>query len=179
MLTSLGAFAELRKATISFVVSVRPCTSNSSVPIGQIFMKLDIWAFFRKSVEKIQVSLKSDKDGGYFTRRRMCIYDTPRLLLGMRNVSGKRRIKAQNTHLILPPPLFPKIVPLWDIVEKYDRARQATHDSIIRRLCVAALIRKATDAHSEYVIRIALMQQWLHERAWMLRCAYIAFIVNA
>jgi hypothetical protein len=42
MLAFLGAFAELRKATISFVVSVRPSTSNSSVPTGRIFMKLDI-----------------------------------------------------------------------------------------------------------------------------------------
>jgi hypothetical protein len=52
-----------------------------------------------------------------------------------------------------------------DSVEKYDRDRQATDGIIIRRLCVAAWIPKATDAHSEYVIRIALMQQWLHERA--------------
>jgi hypothetical protein len=31
--------------------------------------------FFRKYVEKIQVSLKSDKNNGYFTRRRFHIYD--------------------------------------------------------------------------------------------------------
>jgi hypothetical protein len=30
---------------------------------------------FRKSVEKMQVSLKSDKNNGYFTRRPMYIYD--------------------------------------------------------------------------------------------------------
>ena len=42
MLACLGAFAELRKATISFVESVRPSTSNTSVPTGRIFMKL-LW----------------------------------------------------------------------------------------------------------------------------------------
>jgi len=52
-----GAFAKLRKATVSFVISVRPH---------------DNWAFtgrciFRKSVENIQVSLKPDKNNGYFT----------------------------------------------------------------------------------------------------------------
>jgi hypothetical protein len=32
-------------------------------------------SIFRKSVEKIQVSLKSDKNNGYFTWRPMYIYD--------------------------------------------------------------------------------------------------------
>jgi hypothetical protein len=37
----------------------------------------EIWylGIFRKSVEKIQVSLKSDKNKGYFTWRPICIYD--------------------------------------------------------------------------------------------------------
>jgi hypothetical protein len=33
-------------------------------PTGQIFMKLDMWVFFWKSVEKIQISLKSEKNKG-------------------------------------------------------------------------------------------------------------------
>ena len=37
----LGAFAKLRKATVSFVVCVCPSTWNSSVPTEQIFMKFD------------------------------------------------------------------------------------------------------------------------------------------
>ena len=39
---------------------------------------------------------------------------------------------------------------------------------------VACWIPKATNTHSEYVIVIAfLLQQWLHERASMLRCTCI------
>ena len=38
-------------------------------------MKYDIWAFIRKSIEKIQISLKSDKNNGYFTWR-FYIYDS-------------------------------------------------------------------------------------------------------
>ena len=34
-----------------------------------------IWAFFRKYVEKIQISLESDKYNGYLTWRRFHIYD--------------------------------------------------------------------------------------------------------
>ena len=66
-------------------------------------------------------------------------------------------------HTFGTPP--PKIVTFVRYCGKYDRARQAADDSVIRRLCVAAWIPKATDAHSEYVIRIASMQQLLHERA--------------
>ena len=38
----LGAFTKFRKATISFVVSVRPSAWNSSALTGRIFMKSDI-----------------------------------------------------------------------------------------------------------------------------------------
>jgi hypothetical protein len=41
--------------------------------------------------------------------------------------------------------------PLWDNVEKYDTARQATDDNIIGRMDIARWIIKATDTHSEYV----------------------------
>jgi hypothetical protein len=57
LLPFLGAL--LRKATISFVMSVRPPARpltrppdawNNSAPTGQIFMKFDIVFFFQKSV---------------------------------------------------------------------------------------------------------------------------------
>ena len=51
-------------------------------------------------------------------------------------------------------------------MEKYGRARQATHDNIIRRMRFACWITKAIDTHSEYIILIAFaMQLWLRERA--------------
>jgi hypothetical protein len=65
----LGAFAKSRKATISFFIFVCPavCPSvwNNSAPTGRVFLKSDT-RIFRKSVEKIQVSLKSDNNNGYF-----------------------------------------------------------------------------------------------------------------
>ena len=69
----LGAFAVLRKATISFALSVCPslCLTawNNSTATGHIFIKFHIYVLFLKSVEKIQVSLESDKNNGYFTWR--------------------------------------------------------------------------------------------------------------
>ena len=38
-------------------------------------MKSDIWIFFENLSRKIQVSLKSDKNNGYFTRRPVYIFD--------------------------------------------------------------------------------------------------------
>jgi hypothetical protein len=60
-------------------------------------------------------------------------------------------------------------------VEKYCRAGQSTDDNIIRRMRFAFWITEATDMHSECVMPIAFpLQQWLHERASMLRYTYSA-----
>ena len=41
---------------------VRLSAWENSAPTGRIFLKLDIWVFLKKAVEKIQVQLKSDKN---------------------------------------------------------------------------------------------------------------------
>jgi hypothetical protein len=41
-----GAFAKLRKANNSFVMSIRPFARNNSAPAGRIFIKFDILQFF-------------------------------------------------------------------------------------------------------------------------------------
>ena len=56
----------LRKAAVSFVMSVCP-RGTTWLLHGLIFMKFDIRIFFKKTVEKIQVSFKSDVNNGYFT----------------------------------------------------------------------------------------------------------------
>jgi hypothetical protein len=63
-------------------------------------------------------------------------------------------------------------------MEKYCTVGQATDDSIIRRMHFACWILKATDTHSEYIIHIAFpRQQWLRERASILRYTYIACFI--
>jgi hypothetical protein len=63
-------------------------------------------------------------------------------------------------------------------VENYYRAGQTTDDNTTRRMRFACWIPKATNTHSEYIIRIALsLQQWLHERATVLHYTYIASMV--
>jgi hypothetical protein len=59
-------------------------------------------------------------------------------------------------------------------VEKYGRAGQAADGNKIRRMRTACWIPKAKNIHSECVILTAfLSQQWLGERALVLRYTYI------
>ena len=69
----LAFFGKLRKATISFVMSVRLSAWNNSASTGRIYVKFGIWIFF-ENIEKIQVSLKSDKNESYFTWRSIHIF---------------------------------------------------------------------------------------------------------
>ena len=63
---------------------------------------------------------------------------------------------------------------MWKNVVQSDRAQMT-----IWRTCIACWIPKATDTHSEYVIRIAFpLEQWLCERASVLFYTYIVLFVN-
>jgi len=63
--------------------------------------------------------------------------------------------------------------------KKYCRIRQVTDDNIIRRTRFSGWIPKTINTHSEYVILNAFqLQQWLHERASMLRYTYVACLVS-
>jgi hypothetical protein len=72
------------------------------------------------------------------------------ILLRMRNVSDIYCRENQNTYFVLSFFFFPKIVPLWDNVEKCGRAVQATDDSMVHAL--ACWMTEATDTHSKYAI---------------------------
>ena len=108
MLIFLGAFAELRKRLSALsCVPVRMSAWNWA-PTGLIFIKLCLEYFFRKYVEKTQGSLKSDKNNGYFTWRRVCTFITSRrVLLRMRNLSNKSCRETQKIRFMFnnsPPP---------------------------------------------------------------------------
>ena len=52
--TFLGAFAKLRKASISFIMSVHPSARNNSAPTGRTFMTFDNWVFFENLSRKFK-----------------------------------------------------------------------------------------------------------------------------
>jgi len=73
-------------------------------------------------------------------------------------------VQKTKTHILCSVTFSRKSRRLWDNVEKYCTARQATDDSMTHAHCM--LIPKATDTHSEYVTLISFpLQQSLHERA--------------
>jgi len=97
------------------------------------------------------------------------------ILLRIRNVSDKF-VEKIKTHILCSITGFRNFA-FYEIMWKIF-AEPARPQTTIWRLRVAYWIPEATDAHSEYVILIAFpLQQWFHERAWMLCYTYIACLV--
>jgi hypothetical protein len=83
---SKALFAKLRKATLGFVNSLHssvPSARNSSAPTRRIFMKFDVWVFFRQSVEKISSVVKTRQAIWHFPRRPIYFFSSDvRISLG-------------------------------------------------------------------------------------------------
>ena len=91
----LGAFAELWKATITFVVSVR------MEELGSHWMGFEDLIFeFSKHCRKSQISRKSDRNNVYFTWRLFTFMASRWIRLRMRNVSDKSCRENRNTHFM-------------------------------------------------------------------------------
>ena len=167
---TLSTFAKLRKATINTVMSVHP-HGTTRFPMHWYLWNL-IYENFSKSGEKIQVSLKSDKNYRYFTWRPICILIiSPSVLLIMRNAPNK---PCRDT----PNKLSFENRAVCEIIWKNTVVPQSSQMTIFRTR-IACLITKATKTHSEYVILAAfLQQQWLHKRTSILRYKYAACLVT-
>jgi hypothetical protein len=114
----LGAFPKLQQSTVCFVMSVLPSTWNNPAPIRQTLMKY--LGGFRKFVKRFQVSLMRDT-----SHEDQYTFLSSHSLLRMRNVSDKSCRGNQNTHFMFNNS-FLISCSLWDNVEKYCRAWQAT-----------------------------------------------------
>jgi hypothetical protein len=91
----LGADESLRKATISFVMSVCPSVPMVQlVPTRRIFRKFYI-VYFWKKIMKIKFSLKSLHEDQY-----IFLIISRSVLLRMKNVLDKNSRGNQNTHFI-------------------------------------------------------------------------------
>jgi len=123
---------------------------NNSSPTEWIFTTFHL-RIFTKSVEKIQASLATDKNSLALHEDLRTLIKIPRgILLWMRTISEKfvRNIK---THFMFHD-IFRQSCRLWDDVDKYGRAGQATGDNIIRRrkesTCMQNNWGKNTDTQS-------------------------------
>jgi len=129
--------AKLRKATISFImsvcVSVRPSAWNNSASTGGILMKFDIWIFFfQKLSRKYRFYENKTRIRGTVREDQYTYFITsPSFLLRMRNVSDKLYRENRKKYFVLNNFfIFLKSCLLWDNVEKYCPAEQATDDNM-------------------------------------------------
>ena len=121
----------MRKATISFVLSVRP-HGATCLPLDGLSRNF-IFEDFRIADPKIQVSLKSDKNKGDFTLRPIYIFII--FVLRMRNISDNSCRENQNTHFLFSD-FFRISFIVYENVEKYCRAGQTTDDNMVHAHCM-------------------------------------------
>ena len=168
----------MRKATIRFVMSVCLSALNNSAPTEQIFMKIHIWAFFEKTLEKIQVPLKSDKNNGYFTWRPIYIFFFHISLFAVEwEMFWEKVVKKIKTHILCSATFFPENRAVYEIMWE-NIVERVRPQMTIWRMRIASWMPKATNTHSQYVILIAFpLQQRLDERPSVLRHTHIAWFV--
>ena len=146
---SSDAFPKLRKTTVSFVMSVRlsVCPSVRVEQLGFFwtdFHEILYLRMFRKIVENIQMSLKSDKYSKYFTWRSMYIFIASHsFLLRMRNVADKIFRENENTHFF-EYRTFYEI--MWKNISERGRSQMT-----IWRIHIAFWIPKAANTQTRVV----------------------------
>ena len=176
-------------------MSVPPYACNSSAPTVRFFMKFDSWGFlanfstiftFYETLSSIRGASHEDLWTYVIQGDRKVSVHTIFCIVIIRCTETfwspciswemfQTKDIEKKTHVSCSVSFLPKCVPFM----RHGTARQATDDSVIRRMRVACWITKATGTHSEYVIFFAFpLRQRLRERVLILRCTYIVFLVD-
>jgi len=141
----------LRKETISLVMSVHP---SFLVELGSHwtdFHEIQYLRIFRKSVAKIQVSLKSDKNKGDFTWKQYTFFIISHsFLLRMRNISDKRCRENQITYFVFSDFFFCKNGVVYEKMGK-NIVERGIQQVIIWRIRIACWVPKATNTNTQVV----------------------------
>ena len=123
----MRSFRRVRKIAKSDYYLRHACLSFRMEQLGSHWADFyEIWVFFWKSVEEIQVSLKTDKYNGNFTWKSMYLYDNVAQFLKWEMFQTKVEEEIK-THILCSINVFRKTYRLWDNVEKYGAARQDMH----------------------------------------------------
>jgi len=165
-----GHSQKLRKMTVGFVLFARLSAWNSSAPTERMFMKFYIWIFW-KFVDKIEVSLKSDKNDGHCTWRSMYIFDHVSLNSSKNEKCLRQKLyrKSKHTFRVQSLFIFFENRAVYETMWKNTVEPNRPHVTI-GRMRIAYWVSKSanthththTHTHSEYVILIAFpLQQWL------------------
>jgi hypothetical protein len=129
-------------------------------------MKFD--NIFLKSAEKIQVSLKLDKDNGYFTWRTIYIFDHTSLTSSLSDMFQTKVVVKIKTNFMFNH-FFSENLAFCEIMWK-TFVERGLPQMPIWFMRIAYWIPVAANIHSRCVILITLQsQQWLHKCAPLLR----------
>jgi len=163
----LGLFAELPKATVSFVMSVRPSAWNSWAPSGRIFLNYDIWGFSPKICGENSGMYKIWQEYRLLNKKinvHLWWYLTEYFLeWEMFQTNVAKKVNKRILCSVFFPPWNRSVYELMWVINV--GTGQATDDNVILRMRVACCVSKATNAHWEYVIVIAFPQRCLLVRA--------------
>jgi hypothetical protein len=135
------------------------------------FHEIGYLYIFWKSVDKIQVSLKSDNNNGYFTWRPIYIFlYLARFFLKWEMFQTKfaDKIKTRILRSVTPPTNRAVNDIMW----------KNTVDPGSPLMSTASSIPKAKHTHSEYVTLIAFLHEQFQQRDSLLRCMYISCLVR-
>jgi hypothetical protein len=142
----LGAFAKLRKATVSFVTSVCPSAWNNSAPTRRVLMKLDIWDFCENLSRKCKLRWNPTWITGTLHKERFTFMTIFLWILRIRNISNKSCRENQSIQFMLNN-LFCENPSVYEIMSEVLMKGEGPHVTI-RHIRVASWISKATSAQA-------------------------------
>jgi hypothetical protein len=159
------------------LLSAYPSGRNNSAPTAQSLIKYGTAGLLKNLSRKFKFHFNLRRITGTLQEDKVIFIVISRsVLLRVRNVSDRSYRENQNTNF-MSNNFFSKIVGFLGIVEKFFRAGQATDHNTAHAHC---LLDKRLQAQSEYVIIVAFpLQQWLHERASMLRYSALPVLLNS
>jgi len=103
---------------------------NTSAPSRRIFMKFDIWGFFENTSRRFRCQLNLTRITGTSSEEPCTFTIISRsILLRMRNVLDKF-VEKIKTYILCSVTFIIKSYCIWDNVEKYFKAGQATDDNM-------------------------------------------------
>jgi len=185
-------FLKLRKAAISFVMSVRLSVylpvclfvylSLRMEQLGSqstdFFIKFIVWLFFANLSRKFKFQLKPNKNNGHFTWRPMYVYGIS--LNSSQNEKYFRQIckENQNTHFVFSNFFFRKSCCLWNNVGKilYSRTSHrwqygecASHAGYLR-------LQHTLRTSNIYCLSTTIMVTWTRLNVTFIRTWRVLFI---
>jgi hypothetical protein len=102
-------------------------------------------SIFRKSVDKITISLKSDKNNGYFIWRRFHLYDNISIIPPWNEKCFSQKLQRKSKHTFYVQQLFSENRALYEIMSRsVEESEGETNDVTIWRKRFVCWISKST-----------------------------------